>query len=108
MIDAIPFDLEMVSMSNEEFLDVVDGVMQDFDTREMGTNTDLDMREFLGIDNALQTIRGEFKNNIAKLGVIDEDIKRQQRKLTETDNEHQKTRLKTRLHDIQEERRARV
>jgi ribosomal protein S20 len=106
LIDAIPFDLEMDHMSNEELYDVVDGV--EIITRDMAVNTDLDMREFLGVDNALQPIKGELKNNMAKLGVIDEDIKRQRRKLTETDNDHQKTRLKTLIKNLQEERQARL
>ena len=32
-------------------------------TREASQNTDLDMREFLGIDKALQNIQGELLNN---------------------------------------------
>ena len=30
-------------------------------------NTDLDMREFLGIDKALQSIQAELSNNTSKL-----------------------------------------
>ena len=36
-------------------------------TREISTNTDLDMREFLGIDKALTRIKGELENNAGKL-----------------------------------------
>ena len=40
-------------------------------TREASQNTDLDMREFLGIDKALQSINGELRNNTAKLSELD-------------------------------------
>jgi len=33
----------------------------------VAVNTDLDMREFLGIDKALTRIKGELQNNAAKL-----------------------------------------
>ena len=33
-------------------------------TREAATNTDLDMREFLGIDKALRRVQGEIMNNL--------------------------------------------
>ena len=36
-------------------------------TREASQNTDLDMREFLGIDKALQSIQGELLNITSKL-----------------------------------------
>ena len=40
-------------------------------TREASQNTDLDMREFLGISKALQSINGELRNNTAKLSELD-------------------------------------
>ena len=40
-------------------------------TREVSQNTDLDMREFLGISKALQSINGELHNNTAKLSELD-------------------------------------
>ena len=45
-------------------------------TREASQNTDLDMREFLGIDKALQSINGELHNNTAKHSELDKRIKR--------------------------------
>ena len=39
-------------------------------TREASQNTDLVMREFLGIDKALQSIQGELLNNTSKLTEI--------------------------------------
>ena len=35
--------------------------------REASQNTDLDMREFSGIDKTLQSIQGELLNNTLKL-----------------------------------------
>ena len=49
-------------------------------TREASQNTNLDMREFLGIDKALWTIQGEMLNITSKLMEIDECIKRLQKK----------------------------
>ena len=43
--------------------------------REASQNTDLDMREFLGISKALQSINGELCNNTAKLSELDKRIK---------------------------------
>ena len=45
-------------------------------TREASQNTNLDMREFLGIDKALWTIQGEMVSITSKLMEIDECIKR--------------------------------
>ena len=45
-------------------------------TREASQNTDFDMREFFGIDKALQSINGELRNNTAKLSELDKQIKR--------------------------------
>ena len=45
-------------------------------TREASQNTNLDMREFLGIDKALWTIQGEMVSITSKLMEIEECIKR--------------------------------
>ena len=44
--------------------------------REASQNTDLDMREFLGIDKILKSIQGEFLNKTSKLTEINKYIKR--------------------------------
>ena len=46
-------------------------------------NTTLEMREFLGIDKALQSIQGELVNNTSKLTEIDKHIKKDTKKLEE-------------------------
>ena len=46
-------------------------------TWEALQNTDLDMRESLGIDKPLQTMQGELANNALKITEINESIKEQ-------------------------------
>ena len=55
--------------------------------RETSQNIDLDMREFLGINKALQSIQGEFLNNTSKLTKINKSIKRNSKKLEEVGND---------------------
>ena len=43
-------------------------------TREASQNTDLDMREFLGINKVLQSIQGELLNNTSKLTKIRTEV----------------------------------
>ena len=45
------------------------------------------MREFLGIDKALQSIQGEVLNNTSKLTEINKLIKRDTKKLEEVEND---------------------
>ena len=56
-------------------------------TWEASQNTSLDMREFLGIDKALQSIQGELLNNTSKLTEINKRIKRDTKKLEEVEND---------------------
>ena len=55
--------------------------------QEASQNTDLNMREFLGIDKALQNIPGELLNNTSKLTEIDKRIKKDTKKLEEVEND---------------------
>ena len=76
-------------------------------TREASQNTDVDMREFLGISKALQSINEELRNNTAKLS--DKRIKRDTAKIKEIEDnpegfsEEQKELYKKRLQDFKEE-----
>ena len=65
LIGELPTDIEMESIPLEEFSPLADGIH--VKTREALQNNDLDMREFLGIDKALQSIHGELVNNTSKL-----------------------------------------
>ena len=83
-------------------------------TREAAQNTDLDMREFLAIDKALQSIKGELYNNTAKLSELDKRIKQNTAKVKEIEDnpeaftEDQKELYKNRLQDLKEERQTRL
>ena len=61
----LPTDLEMESIPLEKLSSLIEGIH--VKTREASQNTDLDMREFLGIDKALQSIQAELLNNTSKL-----------------------------------------
>ena len=56
-------------------------------TREASQNTDLDMREFLGIDKTLQSIQGELLNSTSKLTEFNKHIKRDTKNLEEVEND---------------------
>ena len=68
----LPTDLEMESIPPEELLSLVEEIH--VKTREALQNTNLDMREFLGINKALQSIQGELLNNTSKLTEINKSI----------------------------------
>ena len=82
-------------------------------TREASQNTDLYMREFLGIDKALQNIQRELLNNTTKLTEIDKCIQRDTKKLEEVENDptctdKQRQLYKDRLDDLNTEKEARL
>ena len=81
----LPTCLEVESISLEKLSSLVDGIHVKM--REASQNTDLDMREFLGIDKALQNIQGELLNNMSKLTEINKNIKRDTKKLQEVGND---------------------
>ena len=79
--------------------------------RETSQNTDLDMREFLGIDKALQSIQGELLNNTSKLTEINKRIDRDTKKLQEVENDptysdEQRQLYRDRLDDLNTEKQA--
>ena len=107
--DVVPTDLEFDSMSNEDVIDSISKIIKT--TNEIAVNTDLDMREFLGIDKALQRISGEYANNISKLTEIDAHIERENEKLKDkyivNDKERQKL-YRDRVKNLKEERSVRL
>jgi len=72
----------------------------------------LNLREIRGLDRALQTIRGELTNNLAKLTELDEHIGMEKRKLDEADSggadEFSRCRIAEHLRDLQNERASRL
>ena len=107
----LPTDLEMERIPLEELSYLVEDI--DAKMREVSENTDLDMREFLGIDKALQSIQGELLNNISKLTEINKRIKRDTKKLEEVENDptysdEQRQLYRDRLDDLNTEKKARL
>ena len=71
------------------------------------------MREFLGINKALQSVQGELLNNTSKLTEIDKRIKRDAKKLEEVENDptytdEQRQLYRDRLDDLNTENQARL
>ena len=65
-------------------------------------------REFLGVCRALETIRGEHTNNLAKLTELDKHIALEERKLEEAPDETTKNIIAERLRKLQDERASRL
>ena len=61
----LPTDLQMDSIPLKELSSLVEDIH--VKTREASQNTDLNMRELLGIDKALQSKQGKLLNKIDKL-----------------------------------------
>ena len=71
------------------------------------------MREFLGIDKALQSIQSELLNNTSKLTEVDKRIERDTKKLKEVQNDpiytdEQRQLYRDRLDDLNTEKQARL
>ena len=104
-------DIKMESIPLEELSSLVQDIQ--IKTREASQNTDLNMREFLGIYKALQDIKGELLNNTSKLTEINKRIKRDTKKLKEVENDptysdEQRQQYKDRLDDLNTEKQARL
>ena len=107
----LPTHLEMESIPLEELSSLAEETH--VKTREASQNTDLDMREFLGIDKALQSIQGELLNNTSKLTEINKSIKRDTKKLEEAENDpthsdEQRQLCRDRLDNLNTEKQARL
>ena len=81
----LPTDLEMESIALKELSSLAEEIH--VKKREAWQNTDLDMREFLEIDKALQSIQSELLNNTFKLTEIDKRIQRDTKMLQEVEND---------------------
>ena len=107
----LPTDLEMEVIPLKELLSLVEDIH--VKTREASQNTDLDMREFLGNDKALQGIQGELLKNTSKLTEIDKRIQRDTKKLEEVENyliytDEQRQLYRDRLDDLNTGKQARL
>ena len=111
LIRELPTDLEMEATPMKELPSLAEDI--DVKAREASQNTDFDMREFLGIDKALQSIQGELLNNTSKLTKINKSIKRDNKKLEEVENDpaysyEQRQLYRDRLDDLNIEKQAKV
>ena len=107
----LPTDIEMETVPLEELLPLAEDIH--VKRGETSQNTDLDRREFLGIDKALQDIKGELLNNTSKLTEINKRIKRDTKKLEEVENDptytdEQRQLYRDRLDDLNTEKQARL
>ena len=107
----VPTDLQMESIPLKELSSLVTDIH--IKARSASQNTDLDMREFLGINKALQSTQGELLNNTSKLTEIDKRIKRDTKKLEEVENDptytdEQRQLYRDRVDDLNTEKRARL
>ena len=80
----LPTDLQMKSIPLKDLSSLAEEIH--IKTREAWQNTGLDIREFLAIDKALQSIQGELVNNTSKLTEINKRIERDTKKLQEVEN----------------------
>ena len=100
-------DIEMDELPPQRLEEVINEVMN-----SVSTNTELDMREFEGIDKALTRIQGELANNAGKLTELDAHIAREQGKLAEIETSRDlrvhEERVKAKIADLKEERAARL
>ena len=73
-------DIELIELSRESSKISVDLIMDIKDTQTQ-TDDSLPMRELLGLDTELRSIRGSLKVEVAKKVQLEEHIKKEQRKL---------------------------
>ena len=111
LIRELPTAIELESAPPEELSSLAEDIH--FKTREASQNTVLDMREFLGIDKALQSIQGELLNNTSKLTEINKSIKKDTKKLEEVENDpaysdEQRQLYRDRLDDLNSEKQAMI
>ena len=76
-------------------------------------NTDLDMREFLGIGKVLQSIQGELLNSTSKLRELNKRIGKDTKKLKEVENDplysdQQRQLYRDRLDDLNTKKHVRL
>ena len=81
----LPTDLEMETIPLKDLSSSVKDIH--IKTREASQNTDIDMREFLATDKALQSTQGELVNNTSKLTGINKHVVRDIKKLKEAEDD---------------------
>ena len=84
-------------------------ILETMETTLSDAPEQLPLREIRGLDKALQTIRGELVNNLAKLTELDNHITREQNKLDEPDiGDFERRRIAERIRNLKDERVSRL
>ena len=96
-------EIEMQTMTGEKIIETVKTLY-----RDIAVNTDLDTREFLGIQKAFTRFKDELVLNGSKITEVDEQIKDIKTELDNTRDPQDKKELKDRLKDLVEERKVRL
>ena len=107
----MPTDLQMESIPLKDLSSLAEEIH--VRTREASQNTDLDMREFLGIDKALESIQGELLNNTSRLTEINKRIERDTKNLKEVEDDptysdEQRQLYRDRLDNLNTKKKARL
>lgn len=103
ILNDTPTMIEMRTMTGEQIIEIVKTL-----SRDIATNTDLEMREMLGLDKALTRFKGELVNNASKLTEVDEQIKGIKDELKNAQDPQEQKELKARLKELQQERKVRL
>ena len=111
LANIIPTDLQMDNISLQDLSKTLTTV--EHEVKEASQNTDLDMREMLGLDKALQRVQGELANNLGKLTLINEHVEREEQKLKDIKNDpsytnEQKLEIEKRLERLKDEHSTRL
>jgi len=115
-IESLPLEdlAQSANTTTETILELETSFTQADEDTALKTINDqpLPMREIMGLNQALQSIRGELINNLAKLGNLDSRIELEKKKLAEADDanldQEVKERITQRLKNLQDERQARL
>ena len=103
ILDETPTMIEMETMTGEQIIETVKTL-----SRDIATNTDLEQREMLGLENAFTRFDGELVLNTEKLTEIDEQIKGTKDELKNAQDPQEQKELKARLKELQQERKTRL
>ena len=97
------------SLPPQDLPAVASDVVETMETAFSDADASLPLREIRGLDKALQTIRGELVNNLAKLTELDNHITREQNKLDEPDiGDFERRRIAERIRNLKDERVSRL
>ena len=81
----LPTDLQMENIPLKDLSSLAEDIH--IKIREASQNTNLDMREFLGINKAVQSIQAELLNNTSKLTEINKSIEKDTKKLEQVEDD---------------------